>query len=935
MNPGFFYGLFWAMGASSIFALPVITQQPAPATNSVSLGAQLTNHVTATTTAPPLRYQWRLNSAELFDQTNATLVLTNIQIADAGLYSALVTDASGATESKAWVVQVDPIFTKITGANIVSVSGFGSAWADYDRDGFPDLFIGTTFGNPTGYSPNELYHNRGDGTFELVSAAAFPADIGGISASWADYDNDGFLDLFVSKTGNDALYHNNGDGTFSKIQNAATMENAAGWASPWIDFNDDGLVDLFVANESSPNALFQNMGNGAFVKMTNWIPTGSLFSQGAAWGDYDNDGRPDLVVANYRGNRNLLYRNEGSGRFTQITNSPVLTFPAESSVPVWGDYDNDGYLDLFIGTPRTASSALFHNNRDGTFTVVTNSVAASDVGNSQGAAWGDYDNDGHLDLLVGGSRLYRNDGQGIFTRVTSGSLANEGASQRTCAWIDYNRDGFLDAWVARTSGNPNGLYKNNGNSNGWMAVQCEGRLSNRAAIGARVRIQATIEGQIVWQMRQITSSELTAYFGLGDATKVDVVRVEWPSGVVGELKNVAARQYLGVTEAGIWITPRSQELPAGTNATFTFHTDMEPPLRWQWKRNGVALEGETNADLHLPNVQRENTGSYTVSVTNLTTGFFFTTAAAILSGPAVILQQPLSQNIGLASNVSFSVIATAFTSSAIQWRKNGADIPAATNHTLTFTNVQIADEGDYSVVITDSYGPLVSSNASLVVLVRPSITDHPVSQSVVTGGSLTLSAGATGHPFPLTFRWLKNGVPFSNMVVWGTSSFITFTNIHPPVPPNQLTFRVSVTNLAGSVNSLSAMISVSPDTDGDGLPDEWESAYGLDPTDPADAQMDTDADGATNAEEHRAGTDPTEALSKLRLEISAENTNALKLRFLAASNQTYRIEHRVAADLSPWIRGEAFIATPTNRWCECEARKFTSGEFFRLVTPNQ
>ena len=168
--------------APAVVGAPVISQQPSPATNSVSLGASLTNRVVATSTNGPVRYQWRMDGAEILGATNTTLVLTNIQVADAGAYAALVADASGAILSNPWTVGVDATFTKITRANVVSVSGYGTAWADYDRDGFPDLFIGTTVGNPTGNSPNQLYRNRQDGTFELVPATAFPADIGGISA---------------------------------------------------------------------------------------------------------------------------------------------------------------------------------------------------------------------------------------------------------------------------------------------------------------------------------------------------------------------------------------------------------------------------------------------------------------------------------------------------------------------------------------------------------------------------------------------------------------------------------------------------------------------------------------------------------------------------------------------------------------------------------
>ena len=898
----------------------------------------LTNRVMATSATPPLSYQWRFNGADLSGQTNATLSLTNIQVTDAGAYTALATDASGTIESKPWVVQVDPTFTKITGANIVSVSGFGSAWADYDRDGFPDLFIGTTVGNPTGNSPNQLYRNRQDGTFELVPAATFPADIGGISAGWADYDNDGFLDLFVSKTGADALYHNNTNGTFTKIQNAATMENAAGWASPWADFNNDGLVDLFIANESSPNALFQNTGSGTFLKITNWTPTATLFSQGAAWGDYDNDGLPDLVVANYLGNRNLLYHNEGSGRFTSISNSSVLSTPAESSVPVWGDYDNDGYLDLFIGTPRTASSGLFHNNRDGTFTLVTNSPVTSDLGSSQGAAWGDYDNDGHLDLLVAGTRLYRNNGDGTLTRITSGSLANEGSSRRTCAWTDYNRDGFLDAWVARTSGNLNGLYKNNGNSNAWLVVQCEGRLSNRAAIGAKVRVRATIGGKEVWQMRQIGSSELTAYFGLGDATNVQVVRVEWPSGIVQQLTNIAAKQFLTVLEPDARITPMAQEVQAGEDVTFTLTTTLTPPVEFQWKLNGVALPGETNATLFIAAAQANDAGAYWVAVTQPATGLSFDTRPALLTGPVVITRHPTNVNVRPGSNALFRVVSSGINPIHYQWRFHGADIPGATNTTLAVANCQLPDGGVYDVVVSNSFGQVASAPAALGILINPAFLQQPLSQSVVIGGNVTLSVSVTGSPAPFAFEWRRGSLGLWTNVTSDPVSFFTLTNVQVNQAGN---YRVVIKNAANSqpgIISSNAVMTVLADNDGDGLPDDWELAHGLNSTDPADATLDGDRDGATSLDEYRSGTDPGDPQSNLRVEsLTRQGTNAWAIRFWAVSNQTYRLEHRAVADFGTWVRWTTFTASPTNRWVESDRRALTNAtqEFFRLVSPNQ
>jgi enediyne biosynthesis protein E4 len=938
MNTRLLYPYLWLLSATGVVALPTITQQPSPATNSVSLGASLTNRITATSTMPPLSYQWRGNGADLPGQTNATLLLLNIEVSDAAAYTVVATDLSGEIESKPWQVQVDPAFTKITGVNIVSVSGFGTAWADYDRDGFPDLFIGTTFGNPTGYSPNELYRNRRDGTFELVPAVVFPADIGGISAGWTDYDNDGRLDLFVSKTGQDALYHNNPDGTFSKIQNAATMDGTAGFASPWADFNNDGWVDLFIANETAPNVLFQNMGSGSFLKVTNWLPNVSVLSQWAAWADYDNDGLPDLVVANYRGPQNLLYHNEGSGRFTSITNSPVLSTPGESSVCVWGDYDNDGYLDLFTGAARTTSNALFHNHRDGTFTLVTNSVVTTDIAGSHGAAWGDYDNDGYLDLLVTGgsnpSRLYRNNAEGVFTRITTGSLPNEGAQQRSCAWADYNRDGFLDAWIARTAGFSNGLYKNNGNSNAWLGVQCEGRLSNRAAIGAKIRIQATIGGQNFWQMRQIGSSELTTHFGLGDATNVAVVRVEWPSGIVQQLTNLAARQFLTLIEPEAFITPVAQEVQPGDRVVFTLHSTLSPPVEFQWKLNGVALAGETNSTLIIAAAQAHDGGIYSAAVTQPATGLAFETRPALLTGPTVITLQPASVNVRPGSNVLLRVSATGIGLLTYQWRFNGATLLEATNTTLLVTNAQVAQGGIYDVVVANSFGPVLSAPATLGILINPALVQQPLGQSVVVGGSLTLSASASGNPGPFTFEWRRGSVGIWTNLASQPLSFLTLNNLSTNQAGN---YRVVVKNAANSapgIISSSAVVTVLADTDGDGLPDEWELGHGLSETNSADASWDSDGDGASNRTEYTAGTDPRDSQSFLMVDhLTLLGTNAWVLQFWAVSNRTYSVQARGSLDTANWLPVADVPAAATNRLVEITRPALHSSRFLRLVTP--
>jgi enediyne biosynthesis protein E4 len=526
--------------AFECIAQPVFTRQPTPRTNFVSIGASLTNRVTATTSNGPLAYQWHRNNVLLAHATNSALVLTNLQ--QSAIYFARATDSVGHMDSAEWVVQVDPTFTKVTSGPVVKVSGFASAWGDYNNDGLADLFIGTITGNPTGTGLNALYRNLGNGEFIAAPATNFPAGTVGISAAWADYNNDGFLDLVVSKTGADLLYRNLGDGTFAKVQNPISTESGVGFATAWGDFNNDGLVDLFVGNETgAPNAVYLNHDAGVFTKMTNASLAVSVFTQGAAVADYDNDGWLDLVVANYFNNKMLLYHNNGSGTLVSITNSPITTSLGEFSACAWGDYDNDGWLDLFVGGYRSGKNSLYQNNRDGTFSKIATSIVSTDPINGKGV-WGDYDNDGFLDLLVsrggGATLLYHNSGDGQFTTAATGSIGVDGSAGRASAWVDIDNDGFLDLWIARTLGELNCLYRNNGNSNSWLIVKLQGRVSNRAAIGAKVRVKARLRGETTWQMRQITGDDLNAHFGLGSATNIETLRIEWPSGIHQEFHDL-------------------------------------------------------------------------------------------------------------------------------------------------------------------------------------------------------------------------------------------------------------------------------------------------------------------------------------------------------------------------------------------------------------
>jgi hypothetical protein len=317
--------------------------------------------------------------------------------------------------------------------------------------------------------------------------------------------------------------------------------------------------------------------------------------------------------------------NLGGGSFGQVTSGSIATDSEHSYDPAWADYDNDGYLDLFVAA-RVAdreNNMLYHNDGGGTFTRMTSDVVgsiASDPAIFAGCAWGDFDNDGFVDLFVTHgddiNYLYHNNGDGSFTRILTGSLVNDVGHSVGCAWADYDNDGFLDLFVAKggTVGGPqnNGLYRNNGNKNNWLKVKCVGTVSNRSAIGAKVRAKATIGGKTFWQLREISAGSainptpLEAHFGLGDATNVDTLRIEWPSGIVQEFQNVAAKQFLTITEPARLIAGATNGVPqfilhGGRNMQYDIQTSTNL-TGWSLlstltitNLNGTALITDTNA----------------------------------------------------------------------------------------------------------------------------------------------------------------------------------------------------------------------------------------------------------------------------------------------------------------------------------------------------
>ena len=428
----------------------------------------------------------------------------------------------------------------------------GIAVGDYDNDGFEDIYV-------TGYGGNTLYHNNGNGTFTDVTKSAGVAGGGwSASAGFFDYDNDGKLDILVTryvdwtfKTNRycgehkpgfraychpdnydgvtNILYHNNGDGTFTDVSVKAGIANpnGKGLGVSFADYDADGFTDIFVANDSVQCFLYHNNGNGTFSEVgllagVGFNEDGKTFAgMGIDFSDYDNDGLPDVVVTDLSNERYMLFRNNGDGTFRDATNQSgvggaTLAFSGWSTHLF--DYDNDGWKDLFVAQShvmdtiektspnlRYLQPPLLLRNEKGRFVRVVAGEAFKMDWAGRGAAFGDIDNDGDVDVVVS------NAGQ--------------------------------NAYVLRNDG---------GNRKNWLRIETTGKKSNRDGIGARVKVVAvsglTQYFTVNTAVGYLSASDKRLLVGLGDDATAKLVEIRWPSGIVQKFENVKANQTLKAIE---------------------------------------------------------------------------------------------------------------------------------------------------------------------------------------------------------------------------------------------------------------------------------------------------------------------------------------------------------------------------------------------------
>jgi hypothetical protein len=499
----------------------------------------------------------------------------------------------------------------LVGVNRLNQAG-GGIMDDFDTDGLLDI-VTTTF-DPTGAMT--LYRNTGKGTFEnSAEEAGLNDQLGGLNCVQTDYNNDGHLDIFVVRGAwfpqqlaiRPSLLRNNGNGTFTDVTDEAGLLNPVNSiAAAWADYDNDGWLDVFVCCEEQPSRLYRNLGNDKFEEVASAAGVAGrkpFACKGAAWIDYDNDDYPDLFLDHLSMEGARLYRNNKNGTFSDVTrqmgiDGPVLGFSCWS----W-DYDNDGWLDIFAtcyerslagvvqgleGKPhKLNSNRLYRNRRGQGFEDVTRKAGLEMVFATMGSNFGDFDNDGFLDMYLGTgepnlativpNRMFKNVAGSRFAEITASSGTGNLQKGHGVACGDWDRDGDVDIFI-EMGGVVNGdkyhniLFQNPGHENHWLTVKLVGKKTNRAAIGARIKVVAignsppsqrgsgggsinSGSGGVQAIYRQISTGSsfganpLEQTIGLGKAERIAQLEIHWPtSGTTQVFRDVPIDQAIEVTE---------------------------------------------------------------------------------------------------------------------------------------------------------------------------------------------------------------------------------------------------------------------------------------------------------------------------------------------------------------------------------------------------
>lgn len=469
-------------------------------------------------------------------------------------------------------------------------AGRGTAIFDSNGDGYLDVVISA------GHGGCNFYRNNGDGTFtDATIGSGLDQCVNTFALAAGDYNNDGLVDLYITRlgfySGECVLMRNNGDGTFTNVtQEAGVACWGPGFTATWVDYDCDGYLDLFVANNlgglferKAPNRLFHNNGDGTFTEVSESVGLRTVTPTiGSAWGDYDNDGYPDLFLSSGIG-RAQLYHNNGDGSFADVSREAGIDAPCFGSTSFWWDYDNDGWLDLvqFVWSPhedviytmRTGHGPpdgrplrVYKNNRDGTFTLKSQEIGIDGCWGTMSGNAGDFNNDGYLDMILGNGAPHMDRSEppvlleydpvaGRYHNVTFAAGLPFTGKGHGANMADLAGDGRLCLMVASGGAYPGDLlttavYRPKRLAGNYLNVRLTGTRSNRDAIGARVELYAGGRSQhrLVSGGSGFGCLPYEQHFGLGTTAEADWMEIRWPNGLRERFDNVPVNTTIRVTE---------------------------------------------------------------------------------------------------------------------------------------------------------------------------------------------------------------------------------------------------------------------------------------------------------------------------------------------------------------------------------------------------
>ncbi|TDY12625.1 FG-GAP-like repeat-containing protein [Meridianimaribacter flavus] len=469
--------------------------------------------------------------------------------------------------------------------------GNGITFYDYNNDGWDDITLPSQSGSPLRFFKNI------NGTFveEILISPQITSQVKQVN--WVDIDNDGDKDLYVtSNVSGNRLFVNNGSMSFQEVTSTCGLptNNIFTYGASWGDYNNDGYLDVFLSNRDVtgvvPNYLYKNNGDGTFVNVSNLVGILEVsdLSFCSAFCDYDKDGWQDIYVSNDRvDNPNVLYKNNGDGTFTDVSvNTGTNLYIDAMSVTV-DDYNNDGWLDIYV-TNTPSGNVLLQNNNGEMFTNVASTAGVLFNSIGWGAVFLDAENDMDLDLYVSGefngsvpgflsAAFYENNGSGYYSLPSNTGFMNDTRQSFSNAIGDVNNDGFPEIVVSNADNENIFVWSNQTvSTNNWLKVKLQGTVSNRDGIGSLIEISINGEKQYRYTLcgeGYLSQNSGTEIFGLADNTVVDYVKVTWLSGIIDVIDNVNANQVLEIIEGENQLSINENE-----QTTFSFNNPVSDEL---------------------------------------------------------------------------------------------------------------------------------------------------------------------------------------------------------------------------------------------------------------------------------------------------------------------------------------------------------------------